>query len=117
MNGWRITWRSGATVLVNRGKEDWTVAGKVLPQYGCIATNGVLSTSIERIGGVAMYSVDALVRRANALQRTPDAWTGDVRINAKLAATLGLGNGDAAMLQQAGGARGQFRVTRGGKDQ
>jgi len=59
---------------------------------------------IERIGGVTIYSVDALVRRAGALQRTPDAWTGDVRINAKLAATLGLGNGDSAMLQQAGGA-------------
>ncbi len=58
----------------------------------------------ERIGGVAMYSVDALVRRADALQRTPDAWTGAVRINDRLAATLGLADGDAAMLQQAGQA-------------
>ena len=48
----RVTWRSGATVHVNRGREDWRVAGKVLPQYGCVATSGDLSTSIERIGGV-----------------------------------------------------------------
>jgi NADH-quinone oxidoreductase subunit G len=59
---------------------------------------------IQRIGGVAMYSVDALVRRATALQRTPDAWTGDARLSSKLAATLGLANGDSAMLQQAGRA-------------
>jgi len=59
---------------------------------------------IERIGGVAIYGVDALVRRAPALQRTPDAWTGSVHINARLAATLGLGGGDPATLQQAGGA-------------
>jgi NADH-quinone oxidoreductase subunit G len=59
---------------------------------------------LERIGGVAMYSVDALVRRAAALQRTPDAWTGDARMSSKLAATLGLANGDSAMLQQAGGS-------------
>jgi NADH-quinone oxidoreductase subunit G len=59
---------------------------------------------IERIGGVAMYSVDALVRRAPALQRTPDAWTGDARINGRLAASLGVVGGETAMLQQAGGA-------------
>jgi len=47
-----VTWRSGAKVWVNRGAEDWPVAGKVLPQYGCLAKSGGIETSIERIGGV-----------------------------------------------------------------
>ena len=47
-----VTWKSGAKVYVNRGAEDWQVAGKVLPQYGCFAKSGEVETSIERIGGV-----------------------------------------------------------------
>ncbi len=30
----RVRWDSGATVCVNRGKDDWSVRGRVLPQYG-----------------------------------------------------------------------------------
>jgi hypothetical protein len=47
-----IKWKSGGCVYVNRGEEDWTVAAKVLPQYGYFAKNGVIESSIERIGGV-----------------------------------------------------------------
>jgi hypothetical protein len=47
-----VTWRSGAKVYVNRGKDDWTVAGRMLPQYGCFAKNGPIECSIERIGGL-----------------------------------------------------------------
>ena len=45
----------------------------------------------ERIGGVPMYSIDALSRRAHALQLTPDAWGAVLRLNADAAQKLGLG--------------------------
>ena len=44
----------------------------------------------ERIGGVPMYAIDALVRRAQALRSTPDAWGDALRMNAAAAASLGL---------------------------
>jgi NADH-quinone oxidoreductase subunit G len=44
----------------------------------------------ERIGGVPMYAVDAITRRAHALQLTPDAWRGGARINAAVAQQLGV---------------------------
>jgi hypothetical protein len=47
-----ISWNSGAKVYVNRGEEDWPVAGKLLPEYGYFAENGKISSSIERIDGV-----------------------------------------------------------------
>ncbi|HWQ92929.1 MAG TPA: hypothetical protein VN673_14730, partial [Clostridia bacterium] len=46
-----ITWKSGATVHVNRGSNDWHIANRVLPPYGYLAQNGVLQSSIERIDG------------------------------------------------------------------
>jgi len=47
-----IRWASVAIVYVNRGAEDWHVAGKVLPQYGYFAKSGEIESSIERIGGI-----------------------------------------------------------------
>ncbi|MHC4072500.1 MAG: hypothetical protein ACYSUD_14670, partial [Planctomycetota bacterium] len=47
-----IKWKSGARVYVNRGDEDWSVAGKRLPRYGYFAKNGRIESSIERIDGV-----------------------------------------------------------------
>ncbi len=47
-----VTWRSGAKVHVNRGSEDWAIAGRVLPQYGYYATNGKIESAIERVDGV-----------------------------------------------------------------
>jgi len=46
-----IDWQSGGRVAVNRGPADWRVAGKVLPQYGYHARNGVIESSVERIDG------------------------------------------------------------------
>jgi hypothetical protein len=43
-----VTWKSGAKVWVNRGVGDWRVAGRVLPQYGYLAQNGPLESTIER---------------------------------------------------------------------
>jgi len=62
------------------------------------------SGSWERIGGVPMYSVDALARRAQALQRTPDAWGSVVRLNATAAQTLGLGESGAVRVTQGDGS-------------
>lgn len=57
-----VTWKSGARVYVNRGESDWTVAGRTLPQYGYLATNGDIESSIERIDGV-------IVERSRAKDR------------------------------------------------
>ena len=35
-----ITWNGGASIHVNRGETDWTVKGRVLPQYGYLAEYG-----------------------------------------------------------------------------
>ncbi|MBI5461023.1 MAG: NADH-quinone oxidoreductase subunit G [Gammaproteobacteria bacterium] len=51
------------------------------------AANG----GLERVGDVPLYAVDALVRRAAALQATADGADAVVRINASEAARLGLG--------------------------
>ena len=47
-----VAWKSGARVYVNRGADDWSVAGKALPQYGYFARNGQIESGIERIDGV-----------------------------------------------------------------
>lgn len=63
----------------------------------------------ERIGGVPMYSCDALTRRAHALQLTPDAWGAAVRLNAGAANSLGLGESARVRITQ-GGADAEFAV-------
>lgn len=57
---------------------------------------------LERIGGTPIYSTDALVRRAPALQRTPDHWSG-IKLNENLASQIGLGDGDSAVIKQGEG--------------
>jgi hypothetical protein len=51
-----VRWEGGGTVRVNRGKDDWTVAGRTLPPYGCHATipgpGGPVEAAIERRDGV-----------------------------------------------------------------
>ncbi|MCG6965261.1 MAG: NADH-quinone oxidoreductase subunit NuoG [Chromatiaceae bacterium] len=64
----------------------------------------------ERIGGVPMYSLDALTRRAYALQLTPDAWGMAVRLNAAAAEGLGLGESAAVRITQ-GEASAEFAVS------
>jgi hypothetical protein len=52
-----VNWQSGARVRVNRGETDWTVAGRVLPQFGYLAQNGPIESSVERLpGGIAEQS-------------------------------------------------------------
>ncbi|NOX55358.1 MAG: hypothetical protein GXP27_13160 [Planctomycetes bacterium] len=49
-----VHWKSGARVYVNRGPEDWDVEGRILPQYGYLAVNGAIESSIERIDGAVV---------------------------------------------------------------
>lgn len=56
---------------------------------------------LERIGEVAMYAVDALVRRAAALQQTPDAITaGLLHLHPEQAETSGVRDGYTVKVQQ-----------------
>jgi NADH-quinone oxidoreductase subunit G len=60
---------------------------------------------LVRIGDVPIYSVDPLVRRATALQKTADAPEAAVRINSRVAAAAGLEEGaQAAVVQDEGRA-------------
>ncbi len=56
----------------------------------------------ERVGDVPPYAVDAIVRRAKALQQTRDAKTPPATIGPALANSLGLGEGDEVILSQNG---------------
>ena len=63
----------------------------------------------ERVGGVPMYAIDALTRRAHALQLTPDAWGTALRVNAGAAQSLGLGQAASVRITQ-GGTSAEFAV-------
>jgi NADH-quinone oxidoreductase subunit G len=60
---------------------------------------------IERVAEVPLYSADAIVRRAESLQRTAEARaTARVSMNAATASALGLAAGDMARIAQGGGS-------------
>ena len=56
-----------------------------------------------------MYAVDALTRRAHALQLTPDAWGRLLRLNTGAAQSLGLGESESVRVTQ-GEASAEFAV-------
>jgi len=64
---------------------------------------GLGSSDLQRIGGTPIYNTDMLVRRAQALQHTPDAWKAGLRVNPALAQALGLEDGDSVVLRQGEG--------------
>jgi len=58
-------------------------------------------SGLERIGDVAIYAIDPLVRRAAALQRTPDAIAaGKVRLNPAQAQAAGVSGADRVKVTQ-----------------
>jgi len=59
-----------------------------------------VSEGLQRIGDLPLYAVDAVVRRAEALQHTTDAAVSCVRLNPADAASLGLADGDEAVVRQ-----------------
>jgi len=69
---------------------------------GPVAT-GTAVTGPERIGDVAIHSTDALVRRAAALQMTPDAGAAErVHLNSRQAALSGVHDGSTVTVRQGG---------------
>ncbi len=62
------------------------------------------SAAWERIGGVPIYAADALVRRAPALQSTPDAWGEALRMNAAAAVALGVDESAVVRVVQGEGS-------------
>lgn len=68
-----ITWANGTKVYVNRGEEDWPVAGRVLPQYGFYASSKELEASIERREGIIVEQSSGPGKRyVNARGYFPD---------------------------------------------
>ncbi|HEY5701373.1 MAG TPA: NADH-quinone oxidoreductase subunit NuoG [Gammaproteobacteria bacterium] len=65
------------------------------------ATPGTVE-GVERVGDVPMYAVDAVVRRAPALQRTQDGAVAETAVNPELASSLGLKQGDKVKIRQNG---------------
>lgn len=64
-----------------------------------------------RIGELAPYAVDAVVRRAKALQNTEDGRVNGVMINDHMASHLGLSEGDQVYAEQQGhGGRTTVRI-------
>jgi NADH-quinone oxidoreductase subunit G len=61
------------------------------------------ASDCERIGGVPMYASDPVVRRARALQSTPDTWRTVVRMHPDSAAAQGLANGVQVRVRQGEG--------------
>ncbi|RKZ34671.1 MAG: NADH-quinone oxidoreductase subunit G, partial [Gammaproteobacteria bacterium] len=70
------------------------------PWFVPAGLNGTSTGPVQRIGDVPAYAVDPMVRRAQALQETPDAVAGAIRINSKTAARLGLANCAQAVAVQ-----------------
>jgi NADH-quinone oxidoreductase subunit G len=61
------------------------------------------SEGLQRIGEVPMYSVDAICRRSESLQKTVHAPQGQVTLNPADAQALGLSDGARAVVSQDGG--------------
>jgi NADH-quinone oxidoreductase subunit G len=71
-------------------------------QSGEIAEYSFGGKGLQRVGDLPMYAVDAVVRRAEALQNTADAAVRCVRLNPQDASRLALADGDTASLHQGG---------------
>ncbi len=68
-----------------------------------ILTPALQSTTLERIGEVPVYRVDAIVRRARSLQQTRDAQGVVAWLHGSLVDELGLQRGDRVRVRQDGG--------------
>jgi NADH-quinone oxidoreductase subunit G len=64
----------------------------------------VAGSGVQRIAEVPIYQADALVRRADSLQRTADGSAPEVAMNGELMAQLDVENGGMAMVRQGSGS-------------
>ncbi|MFH4415907.1 MAG: NADH-quinone oxidoreductase subunit NuoG [Neisseriaceae bacterium] len=58
---------------------------------------------LVRVGGVSLYNTDAVVRRAQALQKTVQAEKPCIALNSKMLKELGLDQADLVIVDQPGG--------------
>jgi NADH-quinone oxidoreductase subunit G len=91
------------------GRGDGLKPDNSLTGTPAVMQQGPDSSDWERIGGVPIYAVDAMTRRAQALQHTPDAWGNGVRINAAAAQALELDESASVRITQ-GDAGVEFTV-------
>ncbi|MBC7502697.1 MAG: NADH-quinone oxidoreductase subunit G [Herminiimonas sp.] len=68
------------------------------------AAVGGVSSTLERISDVPIYSTDAIVRRSLPLQQTTDAQTPQAGISTALAARLGIASDDMVKITQGEGS-------------
>ena len=55
-----VIWDGGTQVWVNRGSNDWVIAGRTLPQFGFLVKCPAMETAIERRGGVVCERRESL---------------------------------------------------------
>ncbi len=68
-----------------------------------VAAAGPVPGGVQRVADVPIYSTDAMVRRAPALQKTVDAKAPRARMSGKLMAELGLIDGDRVLVRMGSG--------------
>lgn len=73
-----------------------------LPATANATKSATTAHGLQRVSSAPAYSVDALVRRAPALQKTPDGWRSGIHISESLASRLSLREADSAILHQDG---------------
>lgn len=73
-------------------------------------SQGQGTAPIVRLGDVPIYAGDALLRRATPLQQTADAVFEGLQIGPELASSLGLGDGQRALVRQEDGVESAFTV-------
>jgi NADH-quinone oxidoreductase subunit G len=61
-------------------------------------------SGLQRIAYLPLYAVDAIVRRAQALQNTPDGDVSALCLNSADATGLGLANGDKVLVSEKSGS-------------
>ena len=71
---------------------------------GVVIESTVNAQDLERVSDVPIYSADALVRRAVALQKTPDAAEPSARLHSQTLQQLGIAAGDKVKVTQGTGS-------------
>lgn len=81
------------------------IAARLNNQLNDVAVNtDVAKGGLERISDVPIYSADAVVRRAVALHKTPDAAAPAARLHSQTLQELGIAAGDAVKVTQGNGS-------------
>jgi NADH-quinone oxidoreductase subunit G len=74
------------------------VAGKLNNASNSVAKAGFSSKALERVADVPAYSSDAIVRRADSLQRTAEGAAPTARMHSRTMANLGLQDGQTTKI-------------------